>query len=61
LIGNLIALAEATTGATLSGAVLTSGAGSISTAISEIRAQCQVNSEVLEALDRIDASASAEV
>lgn len=62
-IGNLIAstvsggLSEASWG----GTVLASGSGSIHTAISEIRTQCQLNSDVLQALDAIDGSSADEV
>ena len=50
-LGNLVALAEATTGATLSGAVLASGAGSMDVAMSELKSKAQLNSDVLAAIE----------
>jgi hypothetical protein len=60
-VGNLIASTETGTNMAWGAAVLASGAGQISTAITEIREQCQLNSDVLQALDKIDGSSSAEV
>lgn len=52
-IGNLIALAEGTTGATISGALLTTGAGSVVVALNEILAQDQVNATVIKSLEEL--------
>lgn len=46
-VGNLIALTESTTGATVSGALFTGGAGSVDTAINELQSDAQLNSDVL--------------
>ena len=61
VIGNLIDTTETLTNSAWGAATLASGAGHIYTAITEIRAGAQVNSDVLAALDQIDASAAAEV
>jgi hypothetical protein len=59
-IGNLIATTETQTNVAWGGSVLASGSGNISVALREIRQQCQVNSDVLQALDAIDGSSSSE-
>lgn len=59
-IGNLIGLAEATTGAVVSGAVLASGSGDIYVAVREIRLHGQPNSSILSALDAMDQDPSIE-
>jgi len=58
-IGNRLALAETSAGS-ISGALFTGGAGSMATAIEEIRDGGQVNADVLNALDQIDGSALGE-
>lgn len=61
-IGNLIATTETLVagGSQWGAATLASGSGSIATAISEIRARGQLNSDVLQALDTLDGSSAGE-
>jgi hypothetical protein len=61
VVGNFITTTESLTNSAWGGAVMASGAGHIYTAIREIRQQCQVNAEILTALDAIDAEAGVEV
>ena len=60
-VGNLIASTETQTNASWGAATLASGAGSLSTAISEIKEQCQLNADVIQALDAIDGSSTSDV
>jgi len=63
VVGGFIPIAESTTGATVDATLGagTAGAGNPSTAIAVILDTMQLNSEVIAALDKLDASASAGV
>lgn len=59
-IGNFVTLTESLSNATPSGAVLASGSGDYTTAISNLRTAGQVNANVLQVLDAMDQSGTAE-